>query len=100
MFHGGVSDILIANEVVGPAKIARLIRLAGDGANIKVAVDSEVNVRELSQAAVAAETELGILVDLDVGLDRCGVEPGQRAVELARTVDVPARTEFPGTHGV
>ena len=87
MFHGGVSDILIANEVVGPAKIARLIRLASDGANIKVAVDSKVNARELSQAAVAAETELGILVDLDVGLDRCGVEPGEQAVELARTVD-------------
>ena len=96
MFHGGVSDILIANEVVGPGKIARLIRLASDGANIKAAVDSEVNARDLSRAAVAAETELGILVDLDVGLDRCGVEPGQRAVELAKTVASLSGLNFMG----
>ena len=86
MYRGGISDILIANEVVGPAKIAHLIRIAADGADIKVAVDSEINARALSAAASEAGTEIGILVDLDVGLNRCGVEPGQKAVDLARTI--------------
>lgn len=86
MFRGGITDILIANEVVGPAKIARLIRIAGDGADIKVAVDSEANARALSSAAALSNTEICILVDLDVGLHRCGIEPGQPAADLAATI--------------
>ncbi len=86
MFRGGITDILIANEVVGPAKIAHLIRIAADGADMKVAVDSEANARALSNAATSDDLEVGVLVDLDVGLHRCGIEPGQRAADLAKTI--------------
>ena len=69
MYRGGISDILIANEVVGPAKIAHLIRIAADGADIKVAVDSEINARALS--AAASEAGNG---NRHSGGSRCGIE--------------------------
>ena len=86
MFRGGITDILIANEVVGRPKIAHLVDLVRRGADVKVAVDSAFGARELSKAAGDAGVEVGVLVDLDVGLGRCGIEPGAKAVELARLV--------------
>lgn len=85
MVQGGIDDILIANEVVGPTKIARLVGLARH-AKLTVAVDDPRNVADLSEAAQAAGATLGILVEVNVGLDRCGVEPGEPALALARRV--------------
>ncbi len=81
----GVKDILIANQVVGRYKIGRLLDLVSV-AEVKVACDSEANIRELSEAAAARGVELGILIEVNVGLPRCGVSP-DRAVELAKLVD-------------
>ena len=58
--EGGIPDILIANEIVGPLKIARLVELARR-CKVTVAVDDAGNVRQLSEAAVAAGVTLGIL---------------------------------------
>ena len=82
MAAGGLDDILIANEIVGPQKIARLVRVAGQ-ATICVAVDDESNLREISAAASEAGVNVDILVDVNVGLNRCGVTPDQ-APALAR----------------
>ena len=78
-------DILIANEVVGPGKAERVAKLAAR-ANVKVAVDSEAGLEELAQAARAEGAEVGVLVDVDVGLPRCGVAPGEPALALAKRV--------------
>ena len=96
MFRGGVDDILIANQVVGPVKIARLCTLVSRGANIQVAVDSGQNARALSAAASSADVDLGILIDLDVGLHRCGVQPGSDAVALAKIVESLPRLQLRG----
>ena len=89
MADGGIADILIANQIVGPLKIARLVELAGR-CTVTVAVDDADNVRRLSAAAVAAGVTLGVLVEVNVGMDRCGVEPGEPALALARQVmDAP-----------
>ena len=85
MVQGGIDDILIANEVVGATKIARLVGLARH-AKMTVAVDDARNVADLSEAARAAGAILGVLVEVNVGMDRCGVEPGEPALALARRV--------------
>lgn len=82
MADGGVTDILIANEVVGPTKIARLVALAAR-ATLCVAVDDEANLWELSAAASSAGVNVDVLVDIDVGMGRCGVTP-DGALPLAR----------------
>ena len=66
---GGIPDILIANEIVGRLKIARLLELA-KRCTITVAVDDADNVRQLSAAAVAAGVTLRCYVEVNIGMDR------------------------------
>ena len=88
MADGGIGDILIANEVVGEVKTARAARLAR-AITLAVAADSEVNLRQLSAAAVEAGSTIDVLIDIDVGLHRCGVAP-EAAPALARlAIDLP-----------
>lgn len=98
MVEGGIHDVLIANEVVGAAKIARLAAIAGR-ARLTVAVDDAENARDLSAAAVAHGVRVGVLVDVNVRLNRCGVEPGAPTAALAAVVaDLPG-LEFAGLMG-
>jgi D-serine deaminase-like pyridoxal phosphate-dependent protein len=85
MAAAGIHDLLIANQIVGPIKIARLVNLRRR-ADVKVAVDDEANVAELGKAARAKGVELGILVEVDAGMHRAGVTPGQPTLELSRIV--------------
>ena len=94
---GGVADILVTNEVVSPAKIARLADLA-HRATIGVLVDDAANVLALSDAATRAGVTLDAYVEIDVGAHRCGVLPGAPAVELARLVAVAEGLRFRGLH--
>ena len=98
MVEGGVQDILIANQIVGPQKIRRLMSLAHH-ANMMVAVDDAHNVEELSQAAQAANVSLRVLVEVDVGLHRCGVQPGEPALLLAQHVNKAPGLTFAGLMG-
>lgn len=81
----GVRDILIANQVVGPQKIARLVGLARQ-ADMMVAVDCTENVDALSAAAASAKLTIRILVEVDIGMHRCGARSPAAAVDLARHV--------------
>jgi D-serine deaminase-like pyridoxal phosphate-dependent protein len=83
--EAGFRNVLIASQIVTRSKIERLCALAHTNA-MSVAVDSAANVEALSQAATASGTEVGILVELDVGLGRCGVAPGADALALAKAV--------------
>lgn len=78
-------SVLIANEILGPGKAARTARLAAD-AEIIVAVDSEACLDDLASAAREAGMRVGVLVDVNVGLPRCGIAPGEPAVALAKRV--------------
>ena len=79
-------EILIANEIVGPGKAARVAKLAATS-NIIVAVDSVFGLDDIAAAARAAGTTVGVLVDVGVGLPRCGIAPGEPTVALAKRVD-------------
>ncbi len=91
---GGVHDLYVSNEVIAPAKLARLAALAAAlaprGGRVAVAVDSAEGVRRLSGAVAAAGVEVDAFVEIDVGQGRCGVPPADRdpaaAVALARQV--------------
>ncbi len=85
LLNAGIKDILVANQIVGPMKTRRLAALAGRAA-ISVCVDDPGNVDELASAAREAGTTIGVLVEVDVGQRRCGVDPGEPAVALARHV--------------
>lgn len=89
MGQAGIRDILIVNEIVTPLKISRLMSLA-TYTDVAVAVDQADNVAELSKAAREWGVTLRVLVDVDTGMHRCGVPPGQPVVELAKRVaDAP-----------
>lgn len=76
-------DILIANEVVDRDRCRRVAALARR-ITLTVAVDSIAGIEQLSAAATEARVTVGVLVDLNVGQNRCGVAPGEEAVTLAR----------------
>ena len=78
-------DLLIANEPIGPGKCERIAALARR-VRMTVAVDSEAGLDAIGLAARNAGVTVGVLVDLNVGQMRCGVEPGHEVVQLARRV--------------
>jgi len=85
MVWGGIGDVLVSNEVVGAKKLARLAALART-ARIGACVDNAEAVALMSDAAVAADAEIAVLVELDVNGSRCGVLPGAPARALAEAV--------------
>jgi D-serine deaminase-like pyridoxal phosphate-dependent protein len=86
----GFDDLFVVNTVSHPDKIRVLAELAADH-RILVAVDEAPNAAALSAAAVRAGSTLGIMIEVDTGMDRCGVDTADQAVELARRVG-----ELPG----
>ena len=95
---GGIADVLIANQVVGPGKCRRLAEL-NRRAVVRVAVDSPQNVRELDAAAREAGVTIGVLVEVDIGMNRCGVQPGEPTFDLARQVHDSPGLRFDGLQG-
>ena len=83
----GIHDILIANQIVGPIKVKRLMALPRE-ADVIVSVDSEANVVELAEVAKAAGRKQRVVIEVNTGMNRAGVEPGAPAVALA---DIIAR---------
>lgn len=98
LVNAGIRDVLIANEVVGPRKIARLAGLARH-ADLMVAVDDPRNVADLSAGITGAGAGLRVLVEVNVGNNRCGVEPGEAAVALAHRVANAPGLVFAGLMG-
>lgn len=95
MVRGGVRDVLIANEVVGAAKVTRAAALAKE-ARVAVCADDAGNVAALDAAAREFGVRLDVLVEVNVGANRCGVEPGAPAVALARRIAQSRNLRFAG----
>ena len=92
---GGMPDILVSNEVVGARKLARLAALARI-ARVAVCADDAAQVAAYEAAAEAAGIRLDVLVEIDVGGGRCGVEPGPPAVALAERIAGSRHLRFGG----
>jgi len=90
MVAAGIRDILIANQITGKHKLPRLANLCRQ-ADVKVAVDNPRNVVALGAAAVAYGAEIGVLIEINSGMERAGVQPGEAVLDLARLI-----TQTPG----
>lgn len=89
MVAGGIENILLPYNIVGPTKVERLMRLARRVA-ITVAVDSVVTAQGIAAEAQRSGGSVRVLIELDTGSRRCGVQSPQAALELARQiVDLP-----------
>ena len=91
----GISDILVSNQVVGTRKLDRLAALA-QHTRISLCFDDADQVAAASQAARRAGVELGGLIEIEVGMGRCGVAPRQPAVELASRINDSPGLRFEG----
>jgi D-serine deaminase-like pyridoxal phosphate-dependent protein len=98
MARAGIDDVFVINEVVGQEKTRALALLARE-ANVKVAVDDAVQVDELSRAATVAGSTIGVLIDVDEGMHRCGVASSDEALVLARRIAAAPGLEFVGLTG-
>ncbi|CAA9546488.1 MAG: low-specificity D-threonine aldolase [uncultured Thermomicrobiales bacterium] len=97
MVDGGIDDVFVANQVVSPAMIGRLVALAGR-ARVSVLTDDARNVAALSEAAAAAGATLDVLVEIDGGMGRCGTRPGAPTVALAAEIARAPGLRFAGVH--
>ena len=92
---GGVTDVLVSNEVVAEAKLERLAALATQ-AKIALCFDAPQVVDAASRIAQARGVELGALVEIEVGMQRCGIAPGEPAAELAQRIAAAPGLRFLG----
>ena len=98
----GVVDLYISNEVIAAAKLLRVARLAAQlsakGGRLALAVDHPEGVERLAEAMAHAGSDAGIdvFVEIDVGQGRCGVPPGEAAVQLAQAIARHPRLRFAG----
>ena len=95
MVHGGIASVFITSEIVEPMKIDRLCSLA-DQAELLVACEQAVNARDISKAATARGVEIGVVIELETGLRRCGVREIDQGVALAKEISSLPGLRFRG----
>ena len=93
----GIRDILIANEIAGEAPVARFVELSRE-VPVIVAVDNPKVVADMARLARNRKAEVNVLVDVDLGLKRCGMPPGEPAAALARLA-IESGLKFRGLMG-
>ena len=94
--RGGITDVLVSNQVRDPMKIDRLAQLPTLGSRIIVCVDDLANVAELSAAAQKHGTQLEVFIEIDCGAGRCGVTTTEAVVEIAKAVVAAEGLKFTG----
>ena len=92
---GGVDDVLIANQLIGMDKALRLAQL-NKKAKVRVAVDSVIGIDQLDKAAREIGVNIGVLVEVDIGMNRGGVKPGQPTLEMAEIILTKNSLTFDG----
>jgi D-serine deaminase-like pyridoxal phosphate-dependent protein len=98
MAEAGIDNILIANQIVGASKIDRLLTLA-KSTEIIVAVDSATNVAELAEASASRGLRLSVVIEVDLGMGRAGVAPGEPVLTLAEIISRRKGLRFRGVMG-
>jgi D-serine deaminase-like pyridoxal phosphate-dependent protein len=95
LVRGGVRDVLVSNQVVGMAKLRRRASLGAD-ATVALCFDAPDQVEAASRAATEFGVTIGGLVEIEVGMQRCGVAPGSPASQLAQRIADAPGLEFRG----
>jgi D-serine deaminase-like pyridoxal phosphate-dependent protein len=95
MARAGIGDIFIANQVVAFRKLKRLLALSRQ-ITVAVGLDSIAGARRLSETFSAAGATVEYLIEINSGLNRCGVSPGREAIELVRAIEPLPGLAFKG----
>lgn len=98
MVDAGIEDIAIANQVVQEVKIRDLVEL-NRRAKVSVAVDNPMVVDKISDIASKSRVDVSLIIEVDVGMNRCGVRPGKQALKLAEKVSGSKGVTFGGLMG-
>ncbi|MHB8687696.1 MAG: alanine racemase [Candidatus Dormibacteraceae bacterium] len=85
MVRSGLDSIFIVNTIAGRHKLAALADIARD-AEVMVAIDNAQNAADIAVAAKAVGSTVGVLIEVDTGMDRAGVDTARQTVELARRI--------------
>ena len=83
LVHSGVGSVLIANEIVDSGKLNVLADLSRHSSVI-AAVENEKVIDDMARIQRNLKAQFQVIVDINIGLNRCGVPPGEAAVSLAR----------------
>ena len=94
----GLDDIFVVNTVSHPKKVRVLAELARSH-RVLVAVDNATNASQLSDAARTAASRVGVLIEVDTGMDRAGVDTEEEALALARHLRSCESLNFEGLTG-
>lgn len=97
LVRNGVGPVLLANEIAGDLKIRKFVELSR-GSELIVAVDNAGTVDAFAAASAREKVPVNVVVDIDIGQGRCGVEPGEPALALARHA-IAAGLRFRGLMG-
>ena len=95
MAAAGLDNILIAYPILGSMKLGRIAQLARTK-RITIAIDSTVTAEAISQAAQASGSTIDLLVEIDVGMRRCGVATPEDAEGLAKAIGKLPGLRFAG----
>ena len=98
MVRSGLDSIFVVNTIAGREKLAALAGLARD-ADVMVAVDDAQNAADIAAAARAAKSTVGVLIEVDTGMDRAGVDTAEQALTLARRLAVMDGVRLLGVTG-
>ncbi len=96
LINSGIKDVLIANQIVDKKKIYRLAGLAHGDSKVTVAVDNKENINDLSEAASTLGATLYVLIEVDVGMKRCGVNTAEEVLQLAKSISGAKGLVFEG----
>lgn len=99
MLAGGVKDLLITTEIAGRMKLKRLVELAREYGEIKVVTDSMSQAVALNEAFSQIQKQAAVLLDINVGQNRTGVQPGQPALDLANQISRLKQLRIVGVQG-
>ena len=95
---GRITDIMVTTPLVGRSKLKQLARLSRV-AKVAVLADDETAIAALAELAAAEDRKIDVLIEVDVGQNRCGIPPGPAAARLAEAVGRSNRLQFKGLHG-
>ena len=93
--EAGIANIVIANQVVQKEKLPILADLANK-CRLTVCVDNADNVLSLEKAMSDMVGTLYVLVEFDVGMNRCGVESFEDFLSIAKLIHAQSHLEFEG----
>jgi D-serine deaminase-like pyridoxal phosphate-dependent protein len=96
--NGVQTSVLVANQIVGKRKIERLVALADRLPELLVALDAPAQLEAIEAALPSGSTNLGVIIEVDIGMKRCGTDTPEQTVGLAKQIRA-SRVPYRGIMG-